>query len=413
MSFTGNVNILKKLCQNHIVVWAAGNHGCVLPKELKDAIAEDEYLQKYLFIVSNVTADLSTNEMASVLSESSCYFSEQGVPDALTESVGICAPGTRMFSTIPEYTIKRFGMVSGTSFAAPVVTGAIAKLMSDFPDLSITEIADLVRAGANKQGVFADRGKYGEGFLDLQKTYRLAKMYVLNKEKGIPAALKDLNNIFYKTKDVPAEDNVLYEDPMYGNDSQILDPMQALKEAGDAATPQHFRDVGYKFKKEKAYEDAAQYYILALEKAGEEAEIYDFLDVFKALNKIGKPDEANNYMKLAIAKAEKDENDDNFSEIAGAFYKTGHYNESIFYAKKTLEKAGDNAMYYSYIQVAQALTKLGQHDESENFIALAIERADATGSTQYALQSIVNFLTKTGQTEQAEKYRELAKKLGS
>ncbi len=165
------IPILKILCRTHIVVKSAGNDARVLSKGFHQAIKEDEALQKHLFVVADVMPDGKT------LSEASCYFSERGFSDDFVESVGIAAPGTNIISTVPEYNIQQFDFASGTSMAAGIVSGAIAKLMSDFPDFSLTEISDLVRAGANKEGIFADRGKYGQGFLNLEQTYKLARGY--------------------------------------------------------------------------------------------------------------------------------------------------------------------------------------------------------------------------------------------
>lgn len=169
------ISDLKTLCKNHIVVEAAGNEGSAISKILSQAIAEDENLQKHLFLVSNVEKDGQT------LKNSSCYFSEPEIPDQFLEDLGIAAPGSDIVSTIPECGTLEFNTKTGTSMAAGVVTGAIAKFMSDFPTFSITEIAQLIRAGANKNGVFADKGKYGQGFLDLERTYELAHEYKRSK----------------------------------------------------------------------------------------------------------------------------------------------------------------------------------------------------------------------------------------
>lgn len=165
--------LLKKLCQNHIVVKSAGNDGKPAPSFYHDLLGEDENVRNHLFLVSN--------EMAGVgLNPTSNYFSEPDHPDEMIEMVGICALGTDVYSTIPENTLSQFGQMTGTSMAAPIVSGAIAKLMSDFPDLSITEIANLIRAGAD-EGTSPDKGKYGRGFLDLKRAYEAAREYVATK----------------------------------------------------------------------------------------------------------------------------------------------------------------------------------------------------------------------------------------
>jgi subtilisin family serine protease len=78
-------------------------------------------------------------------------------------------------STIPQNDKpKQFGTMTGTSQATPLVSGLLARLMSDYPEATITEIADLVRKGANRKGPLNDPEKFGVGMIDVQNTYKLA-----------------------------------------------------------------------------------------------------------------------------------------------------------------------------------------------------------------------------------------------
>ncbi len=57
---------------------------------------------------------------------------------------------------------------SGTSFAAPMVTGGLAAMKHLFRDqLSNTELVTRLFATANREGVYADRETYGQGLMDL------------------------------------------------------------------------------------------------------------------------------------------------------------------------------------------------------------------------------------------------------
>lgn len=68
------------------------------------------------------------------------------------DNVDIAAPGVDIFSTyspIPSDLLYR--SISGTSMAAPHVTGAIALLMSAFPDASPSQIKSAILEGANRK----------------------------------------------------------------------------------------------------------------------------------------------------------------------------------------------------------------------------------------------------------------------
>ena len=57
--------------------------------------------------------------------------------------------------------------VAGTSFAAPLVSGAFAVLKSAFPTMGNQELVTRLLTTADKTGVYADANIYGQGLLDL------------------------------------------------------------------------------------------------------------------------------------------------------------------------------------------------------------------------------------------------------
>lgn len=76
----------------------------------------------------------------------------------------IAAPGNGIYST---YNNGGYVQLSGTSMAAPHVSGAIAGLKSRFPNLSFQQIRDRLLATANKTGPYASVSIYGQGLMDL------------------------------------------------------------------------------------------------------------------------------------------------------------------------------------------------------------------------------------------------------
>ncbi len=84
--------------------------------------------------------------------------------------VDICAPGQDIWTT--SYNSK-YATSNGTSAAAPVVSGAGALIWSARPDLSATQIAELMRVTADVIDTIPDnmryRGKMGSGRLNVLK----------------------------------------------------------------------------------------------------------------------------------------------------------------------------------------------------------------------------------------------------
>lgn len=63
------------------------------------------------------------------------------------QSVDIAAPGTYILSAIPE---QSYGYMTGTSMAAPMVTGAAALIYSGRPDLSLLDVKNALISSAHK-----------------------------------------------------------------------------------------------------------------------------------------------------------------------------------------------------------------------------------------------------------------------
>lgn len=76
----------------------------------------------------------------------------------------IAAPGDLILSTWND---GGYVSATGTSQAAPHVSGAVAVLMDMFPELEPEEIVERLFETANKTGIYADASTYGQGFLDL------------------------------------------------------------------------------------------------------------------------------------------------------------------------------------------------------------------------------------------------------
>lgn len=74
------------------------------------------------------------------------------------ESVDVAAPGTYIFSASPG---NRFTFLTGTSMAAPMVTGICAFVYSYRPDLTLFEVRDAVFSTCTKLDSLQGKVKYG------------------------------------------------------------------------------------------------------------------------------------------------------------------------------------------------------------------------------------------------------------
>jgi subtilisin family serine protease len=83
--------------------------------------------------------------VASVMSsDSRSFFSN------FNTSVGISAPGNDIYSTMPTArSATGYGTSSGTSMAAPIVSGAAALVATRYPELSAEQIAGVLRASSD------------------------------------------------------------------------------------------------------------------------------------------------------------------------------------------------------------------------------------------------------------------------
>jgi hypothetical protein len=137
-----------------VVAIAAGNDGGVNP-EYPAMYAVDT---RYLGSVLAVGATTSTGVLAS--------YSDKAGSAALGYVV---APGDSIFTDCG--TNNLCDVVSGTSFAAPHVAGALALLLQAFPTLTGAQAVTILETTANHTGIYANSAVYGFGLIDLQTAF--------------------------------------------------------------------------------------------------------------------------------------------------------------------------------------------------------------------------------------------------
>ena len=120
-----------------LIIHAAGNSG--------EDIDKSDNFPNRTFSNSNKTAENWIEVGASSWKSQGDFvasFSNYG-----KRSVDLFAPGVDLYSTTPDQTYES---LSGTSMAAPVVSGVAALLMSYYPDLTVEQVKDIMLKSAVK-----------------------------------------------------------------------------------------------------------------------------------------------------------------------------------------------------------------------------------------------------------------------
>lgn len=143
--------------EDKIMVLAAGNEGLDADQTRKlqpifpAAYADDSGIAGHAIAVGNLT---STNQVAA----SSNHCGD-------TKDYCLFAPGTNIRSTLNG---GGYGIGSGTSFAAPYVTGAAAVVKAAFPGVSSQDVVNRLLLTAQDLGDPGVDDTFGRGLLDLE-----------------------------------------------------------------------------------------------------------------------------------------------------------------------------------------------------------------------------------------------------
>ena len=133
-----------------IFVWAAGNEAYSESGVLSAIpIAFPEIHGHFVNVVS---FDTNTNSLS--------WFSNQC---GITQNYCIAAPGSLIQTDVVDYKL------SGTSFATPVISGAIATIKEAFPYMTATQITQLLFTTAKDIGAPGIDSVFGWGLLDMEK----------------------------------------------------------------------------------------------------------------------------------------------------------------------------------------------------------------------------------------------------
>lgn len=137
---------------NIIQVFAAGNDGTSSPSYEANSVAYDSRLQGVTLAVAAVGTD---GVIAS-------YSNKCGT----AASYCLAAPGSFIYSAYISGTTS-YELLSGTSMAAPLVSGSLAILKQQFSSLTNTQLVTRLLESATNTGIYSDTSIYGYGLLNL------------------------------------------------------------------------------------------------------------------------------------------------------------------------------------------------------------------------------------------------------
>jgi hypothetical protein len=153
-------------------VWAAGNNSKADPG--------------FYAALPNVVSGLSSTWITVVATDQTGFLASYSNACGITKTYCMAAPGSNIISVIGT---NSWGGGSGTSFAAPMVSGAAALMMQKWPTLTGNQIQQILFTTANKSGIYADTTKYGQGMLDLTKAFSPVGTLTVKNSAGASVAL--------------------------------------------------------------------------------------------------------------------------------------------------------------------------------------------------------------------------------
>ena len=153
-------------------VWAAGNYSKADPG--------------YYSALPSIVSGLASTWVVVVATDQTGKLA--GFSNACGISAAYCmaAPGDKITSA---YGVDRLGTGSGTSFAAPMVSGAAALMLQKWPTLTGNQIQQILFTTANKTGIYSNTALYGQGLLDLTKAFSPVGTLTVKASNGTNVSL--------------------------------------------------------------------------------------------------------------------------------------------------------------------------------------------------------------------------------
>jgi len=179
-----------------ILVWAAGNWKKSSPGVLAGAAIYDDDFKETTVIA--VATGLN-GKLSSTANGDAGWSEAQPGSNSCGAAAAICiaAPGTMLYSsTLDNNTLWAAG--TGTSFAAPMVSGGLALIKQEFSSLTNAQVVDRLFATALDTDEYSQSSIYGHGLMNLNAaTAAVAGLQTINGSN----LLDDPNTSYYDLVD--------------------------------------------------------------------------------------------------------------------------------------------------------------------------------------------------------------------
>jgi len=143
-----------------ILVWAAGNEGNSSPSvDSGAAIYDDDFKETTVIVVASGTD-------GKIGSTSNGWTSGGSNKCGITAAICITAPGTLLYSANLN-TNSTAVALTGTSMAAPMVSGGLALIKQEFSSLTNAQVVDRLFATALDTDEYSQSSIYGHGMMNL------------------------------------------------------------------------------------------------------------------------------------------------------------------------------------------------------------------------------------------------------
>ncbi len=182
---------LSQLSTPKITVFAAGNDGESQPSAECQTMAYNSDINAVSVCV--VATSHYTGSSYNVADGALASFSNHC---GKVSAYCIAAPGDYLWSLRHDSNGEKFG--SGTSMAAPMVSGGLALIMQEFSSLTPSQVVSRLLTTANDSGEYSQTSYYGHGLMNLNAaTAAIAKLQTINGSN----LLDDPNTSYYDLAD--------------------------------------------------------------------------------------------------------------------------------------------------------------------------------------------------------------------